>query len=313
MRDSTGISVFASSLALTITIEASSQASGDEVHLHPGGQGYWVARMVGRLGEKCVLSTFLGGEAGLVLAALVASETLTLAPTWQQAESPVYIHDRRSGQRVTVAERPHRKPTRHELDDFYSRTLETAIEAGTCVVTGRYLGGGLPASFFTRLAADLHATGVLAIGDLHGRDLDAFLKGGPLDLLKVSADDLKSDGVLTSHEEGELKKAITRILRRGVGGVVISGAGEATLAHIDGVWFRVRQPTLEAADHRGSGDSMTAGLTVARVRREDAEKMLRLAAAAGAANVVRRGLGNADRDLIEALQSQVEVEELRSP
>jgi 1-phosphofructokinase len=309
----TRISVFASSLVLTITVEASSHAGGDEIHLHPGGQGYWVARMVGRLGENCVLSTCLGGEAGLVLAALVASDTLMLAPTWQQAESPVYIHDRRSGQRVPVAERPHRKPTRHEQDDFYSRTLETAIEAGSCVVTGRYLGGGLPATFLTRLAADLAATGVTAIGDLHGRDLDAFLKGGPLDLLKVSADDLKSDGVLTSDHESEVKKAITRILRRGVTGVVVSGAGQMSLASIDGAWYRVHQPTLEAADHRGSGDSMTAGLTVARVRGEDAGKMLRLGAAAGAANVVRRGLGNADRDLIEALQSQVEVEEVASP
>ena len=309
MSDGTRISVFASSLVLTITVEASNQATGDEIHLHPGGQGFWVARMVGHLGESCVLSTCLGGEVGLVLAALVASETLTLAPTWQQAESPVYIHDRRSGQRVAVAERPHRKPTRHEQDDFYSRTLETAIEAGSCVVTGRYLGGGVPASFFTRLAADLQATGVRAIGDLHGRDLEAFLKGGPLDLLKVSVEDLKSDGVLTSQHESEVKQAITRFLRRGVKDIVVSGAGEASLACIDGYWYRIRQPTLEAADHRGSGDSMTAGLTVGRVRGEDPEKLLRLGAAAGAANVVRRGLGNADRDLIEALQGQVEVDE----
>jgi fructose-1-phosphate kinase PfkB-like protein len=45
----------------------------------------------------------------------------------------------------------------------------------------------------------------------------------------------------------------------------------------------------------------------------DEVEMLALGAAAGAANAVRHGLGNADRDLIVQLASRIEVEKIRNP
>jgi fructose-1-phosphate kinase PfkB-like protein len=58
---------------------------------------------------------------------------------------------------------------------------------------------------------------------------------------------------------------------------------------------------------------MTAALAVAVARGMDEVEMLALGAAAGAANAVRHGLGNADRDLIVQLASRIEVEKIRNP
>jgi fructose-1-phosphate kinase PfkB-like protein len=56
---------------------------------------------------------------------------------------------------------------------------------------------------------------------------------------------------------------------------------------------------------------MTAALAVAVAQGRPSEEALRLACAAGAANVARRGLASAGSDLIAQLVERVEVERLR--
>jgi 1-phosphofructokinase len=55
---------------------------------------------------------------------------------------------------------------------------------------------------------------------------------------------------------------------------------------------------------------MTAGLAAAVRRGLGPEETLRLACAAGAANVTRHGLGSADADLIPGLTEKVELNQL---
>ena len=60
------LAVFAPSPLLTITIEPG--PARPPVHLHPGGQGFWVARLAATLGADVTLCCALGGEPGRVLA-----------------------------------------------------------------------------------------------------------------------------------------------------------------------------------------------------------------------------------------------------
>ena len=71
------VAVFAPSPLLTITIEPT---TGDrpEVHLHAGGQGFWVARLAATLAADVVLACSLGGEPGQVLRGLIEALPLTL-------------------------------------------------------------------------------------------------------------------------------------------------------------------------------------------------------------------------------------------
>ena len=64
--------VFAPGPLLTVTIEQ----HGDDVdlHVHPGGQGVWQARMAALLGAPVVLCTALGGEVGGVISDALAEE-----------------------------------------------------------------------------------------------------------------------------------------------------------------------------------------------------------------------------------------------
>jgi|GEM_PF-147108 len=95
-----------------------------------------------------------------------------------------------------------------------------------------------------------------------------------------------------------------------LGAVVVSRAGDAGLVvTVDDV-RAVHPPPITVVDHRGAGDSMTAGIAVGIGRGLSLEEAVRLGAAAGALNVTRRGLGTGRREQIERFARRVVVRSL---
>ncbi len=70
----------------------------------------------------------------------------------------------------------------------------------------------------------------------------------------------------------------------------------------------VHVPTLETVNHRGTGDSMTAGIAAGLARGLSLEDALRLGAGAGAVNVTRHGLASGRKETIEKLAEQVTIQ-----
>jgi len=303
------VTVFAPVQHLTVTIEATSDGE-DEVHIHPGGQGFWIARMLKHLDERPLLCGPVGGETGKVFLGLLGQFGMDVSAIEIAHHSPVVIQDRRSGERVTIADSPTVTLKRHEIDDVYGRFLDRAFASGICVMTGQSKEI-FPVDTYRRLGHDLASGGVQVIADLHGPELWSFLDGGPIEILKVSDEDLRNDGIISDvRDQANLTNAMTKLVDAGARAVVLSRQDKPALARFDATWYRARSPALDPADHRGAGDSMTAGLAAGLRRHLPIEDTLRLACAAGAANVTRHGLGSADADLIPGLVERVEVSEL---
>ena len=64
------VTVFGPHPILGITIERRGEDE-DDIHLHAGGQGVWVARMAGEIGAYPILCGFAGGETGELLRPLL--------------------------------------------------------------------------------------------------------------------------------------------------------------------------------------------------------------------------------------------------
>jgi 1-phosphofructokinase len=305
------VTVFAPVLYLTVTVEQNS-AGEDEVHIHPGGQGFWIARMLKHLDERPLLCGPLGGESGRVFLGLLGQFGMDVSAITISQSSQTIIQDRRSGERTLIAEPPAANLARHEVDDVYGRFLDRALASSVCVVTGQSQPI-FPIETYRRLGHDLASAEVEVVADLHGPELEAFLDGGPIDVLKVSDEDLAHDGQLESADVAEDKAlaAMDRLVMAGARSVVLSRQHNPALARNGDALYVAKAPKLEPADHRGAGDSMTAGLTAGLRRGLDFVETVRLACAAGAANVTRHGLGSADEDLIPGLMERVEVEQRR--
>ena len=301
------VCVFTPAPLLEISVE-STLAGDEELHLHPGGQGFWVGRMATTLGAEVALCAPFGGETGEVLRHLLEDSGITIHDVPMPSPSGGYVHDRRNGEQRELWHAELEVLGRHQLDELYTVTLAAGIAAGVCVLTGTHLQEIIEPDTYRRLASDLTANGTRVVADLSGPLLEAGLEGG-IHILKLSHEELVEGGWAEGDSEGEILSGIGRLRSAGAQNVVVSMADDGSIAYL-GEWLRVKPPAMEVVEHRGAGDSMTAALAVAHAKGLGAEAAVRLAAAAGAVNVTRHGLGTGRADAIEQLAANVDVERL---
>ncbi|WP_033439966.1 PfkB family carbohydrate kinase [Saccharothrix sp. NRRL B-16314] len=296
------VAVFAPSPELTVTVE---ELDGTpDIHIHAGGQGVWMSRMIESLGAEVVLCSALGGETGQVLRHLIGVE---LKARDVSARNGGYVHDRREGGRDQVVRMPADPLSRHELDDLYEMTLVEALKAGVAVLSGPAADDTpVPDSVYERLAKDLGGNGCRVVVDLSGARLASALAGGPT-VVKVSHEELVSDGLAGSDRLPDLVEGALKVADCGASAVVVSRAAEETLAWIDGSLYLVEVPDLSPVDTRGGGDSMTAGLAAGLALGSSIEDSLKLGAAAGTVNVTRHGLGTGSGDVVRELVDRVKL------
>lgn len=304
------VAVLAPSPLLTVTVE--DRAGEPDIHVHAGGQGVWESRMLSTLGVHVVLCVSIGGETGGVLDHLLPAEDVEVRAVRTATRNGAYVHDRREGERESIAETAGGALDRHELDELYELMLHAGLTAGTAVLAGPHDDGVLPDQFYARIARDLVANGCRVAADLSGGRLDAVVPAGPF-LLKVSHAELLDDGRAEEDTEEALVAAMRTLRKEGADTIIVSRAEKPALALVGEDVVEIRQPALEPADPRGAGDSMTAGTVAAIVlggkEAPDLRAALRTGAACGALNVVRHGLGTGGPDAIAALVERVEIVE----
>ena len=302
--------VFAPSPLLTITIE-SADSPDQEIHLHAGGQGFWVARMAALLGAEVTICCALGGESGAVLEGLIAREDVELLSVSCAESNGVYVHARRCGARQQLARTESKPLSRHESDELYGLALSAALDADVALLTGVDPATVLDGEVYRRLARDLRSNGIPVIADLSAALLEEALSGG-LDLLKVSDEEIVEAGLARSAGEDDLLDALDALHDAGADTVLIS-RGEQPALVLDGVagrYLELSGPRVEPLEPRGTGDSMFAALGASLARDRRLDVALRLAMAAGALNATRRGLGTGTREQIERLSRHIEITEL---
>lgn len=306
------IAVFAPSPLLTVTIEPGTDRP--EVHLHAGGQGFWVARLAATLGADVVLCCALGGEPGRVLKGLIEAEPLTLRAASAATPNGVYVHDRRSGERAEVVSVDSRPLDRHASDELYGIALGAGLDANVTLVTGCRPSDVIDADLYRRLVRDLRGNGKLVVADVTGPPLQATLEGG-VELLRLSDEELVSEHYAASAGSADILAGAHRLHEAGARCVLVS-RGSAPAVLIDGeagpAEVNLVGPMFEALDRHGTGDSMFAAVGVGLARGMSVLDALRLGMAAGALNATRRGLGTGTREEIERLATHVRVERAKA-
>lgn len=302
------VCVLALTSLLTVTVEEGVEAVGPEVHVHPGGQGLWLARMARSLGADVVVCGPFGGETGRVVEHLAALDGLRVHGTPYGGSTGAYVHDRRDGRRREIVRTHQTALGRHELDDLFGTVLVEALDSDVVALTGAEPPGVVPDDFFGRLAGDLRAAGRPLVADLSGDAARAVTSQG-LDVLKMSHSEMVAGGFADGEGLEQLVTGAEGLVREGVGAVVVSRAADPTLVVLPDRALQVSTPSVTTVDPRGAGDSMTAGIAVGLGRGMDVVDAVRLGAAAGALNVTRRGLGSGRREQIERFVSRVRVDE----
>lgn len=303
------VAIFSPNPMVSIAIESFSADGGDDIHIHPAGQGVWVARMAAELGAEPVLCGFVGGEVGSVLRPLLEELPIELRLVKTGAASGAYIHDRRSGERRPISQSAALPASRHEVDELFSVTVAAALECDLLAVCGPYPENTVPLEVYGSLVADVKANGVPAIVDLSSPRLDSALEGKP-DLVKIN--DWQIAGFVSGPVDTEerMRAAMERVRAQGAESVIVTRAGEPALALRDGSFTELTPPKFERGGREGCGDSMMGALSATIAGGRGWEDVLRLSAAAGATNFLRHGLGTGSREVIEELAPRVHLRNL---
>jgi len=303
------VAIFSPNPMVSIAIESFSAEGGDDIHVHPAGQGVWVARMAAELGAEPVLCGFIGGEVGTVLRPLLEEMPVELRLVETTAASGIYVHDRRSGEREPVAQSAAIPASRHEVDDLFSVTVAAALDSDLLAICGPYPDNTVPLEIYGSLVADVKANGVPVIVDLSSPRLDSALEGKP-DLVKIN--DWQIAGFVSGPVDTEerMRAAMEQLGEKGAGAAIVTRAGDPALAMRDGSFWELAPPKFEHGAREGCGDSMMGALAATISAERDWEEVLRLSAAAGATNFLRAGLGTGSRAVIEELAPRVQLREL---
>lgn len=300
------VAVFGPNPLLTVTIETGAGGQ-DDVHMHPGGQGVWVARMAAELGAQATLCGFAGGETGAVVDALLAATPIERRFV-SAGETGSYVIDRRDGTRRLLAQREAHPASRHELDDLVSVACATALESDVLVVCNPYPADTLPVEVYATLVADVREQGVPVLVDLSSPRLDSALGGKP-DLVKLNDWEL-AEFVVGPVDGPRMGAAAEAIRDGGAGIVVVTRGGEPAFVLRGEQAFELTPPRFGHGSREGCGDSMMGAIAAAWAEGRDWGDALVFGAAAGAANFLRHGLGTGSRETVERLRGRVSLRRL---
>jgi len=302
------VAIFAPDPLLSVTIERRGDG-GDDVHLHAGGQGVWIARMAAEMGAEPILCSLLGGETGALLEPMLNALPGELRPARSAGPNGSYVVDRRAGDRRVIASTLRGAPERHELDDLIDVTCAAALGSRLLVVANPFPAQGFPLEVLDAVVGNVRAAGVPVLADLSSPRLERVLPYGP-DLVKLN--DWELAEYARGPVEGERALATARRLRdEGAHAVAVTRAEKPVLVvPPTGEPFEVVPPSFSVGFREGCGDTMMGAVAAAWARGAGLRDAIVIGAAAGAANFLRHGLGTGRREVVEELARHVAVRPL---
>jgi 1-phosphofructokinase len=304
-REGGRIAIFSPNLLLTIAIESRGEGS-DEIHLHAGGQGIWVARTASELGANPVICGLIGGETGAVLEPLLERLPGRRRLVRTETAGGCHIFDRRRGERELVSRMVAEPPSRHQRDDLFSLTCAEALESELLVICNPDRPDAWPLDVYASLASDVGDNGTPVLVDLSSPRLDSALEGSP-HLVKINDWELAEFVSGPVDGTARLLAAAERLRERGAANVIITrGRDPALVLHGDSALW-LEPPRFERGSREGCGDTMMGALAAGLALGRPWEQALVTAAAAGAVNFLRHGLGSGRRSVIEEVAAEVEL------
>ncbi len=268
-----------------------------------GGKGVNVARVLRALGDPCVLSGFLGGEAGEAIAAGLRAEGIPFSCTAIKVESRTcLILNDRSNKQQTVINEPGPQIGKDELmrfTDAYVRLLETSE---LIILTGS-LPPGLPDDTYAKLISIANRSGKRVLLDASSTALRHAIRAEPfmVKVNQVEAGELLERAVTDFESAAE---AVSMMIEMGAGNAMITLGAEGAQLAFGGERCRLVPPVVKARNSVGSGDAVMAGIATGIGRGYSTVQLGTLAVAAGAANALHGG-GHCTAEEIDRLRPQV--------
>ncbi|MCZ7555145.1 MAG: PfkB family carbohydrate kinase [Bacteroidia bacterium] len=169
-----------------------------------------------------------------------------------------------------------------EAAQFVAHSLAAVNKASALLLAGS-IPSGVPGDLYEQCGRLASERGIYAVVDAHGVALQSALRGGP-SVVKITRSEL-ADTLELRREDLDVPSACSAL--RGLGArhiVLTDGGGPVTIVEEDGTVFSLAPETVKVVNAVGSGDAMSAGITLALGRGQDLRHAIELGMRMGSAN-----------------------------
>lgn len=282
------------------------------VTLVAAGKGLNVARAAHTLGCPVLATGPLGGRSGQIVVDLAQTENFPADWYWLSAgDTRTCLLINHADNDATVINEP--GPTLSSKDwAGLTNHINHLAKTSKAVAFAGSLPPGIPPESFAALCGSLAAGGRAVYVDTSAAALASLLKNPDGVCIKVNEKELAAGFGLTEAAP-PLSQTIDTgkvLLSRGAALVVVTLGRRGALAITpNGVW-QATPPPMAVISTVGSGDSMLAGLAVARLEAQPLETALAFGVACGSANAMSDVPGQFERRQVEELLAQIELAQL---
>jgi 1-phosphofructokinase family hexose kinase len=266
-----------------------------------GGKGTNTARMVKQLGGHPVLVGFAGGENGALLEKMLDAEAVGYRHVVVEGETRIcqtLVEEGNPETTELVEEMPPIRPDNWEQMKKLFGSLELS---GSIVTISGKLPAGAPVDAYAHVCETSMQQGGRVILDCPGEPLLRALEHKPF-MVKINDAELLETVNAASPLQG-----CRELIHRGAQSVLITCGGRNAYYMDSSRTLEIEPPVIRAVNPVGSGDAVTAGVSVELARGADILHAINTGMACGAANALTLVSGLLDPAAVERLRSAVRV------
>lgn len=271
-----------------------------------GGKGINVSKTIRELGGESIATGFIGGGTGDTVEKFLAEkgirtdfirvsgETRTNTKVYEKTGELTELNE--AGPVIT-----------EEQQNELLKKLEGYADESTLFVLAGSVPKGIEADIYERIIRQVKEKGAAVLLDADGELFIRAVEAGP-DIIKPNRVEL--EGYMNMDyraSESELAFVGQKLIGKGIKKVAISmGKSGALFIESD---YQVKCPGLKVKAHStvGAGDAMVAALSYAWEKKISREETVKICMAASAGAVTTIGTKAPERELVEKLMEQVEI------
>lgn len=274
-----------------------------------GGKGINVSKTIQKLGGESIAVGFIAGSTGDTVEKFLIERGIKTDFIRVEGETRTNIKVcERSGE-LTELNEMGPVITEPQVKELFEK-LKTYAKAETLFVLAGSVPKGVDTGIYRKITEMVHESGAEVLVDADGQLFTEAVEAGP-DIIKPNRVELERYMHMDYRaSEQELIYAGERLMEKGIRKIAVSmGRSGAIFLEKD---YRVKCPGLAVKAHStvGAGDAMVAALACAWEIKADQAQTVRICMAASAGAVTTVGTKAPDRELVEQLMEQVEINEI---
>ena len=274
--------------------------------LTAGGKGINVSRQLNKMNIENLSFTFLGGTNGKLLKDLLSKEKINFTSIRTESETrDAALIFNESDSSLTTCFGGNAIITQKETDEFKIK-LEKIIQNSEIVVFSGSSPCSVTDSIFPFGIETANKYDKISVCDTYGNHLNNCINARPT-IIHNNISELEKSLNISLKNKNEILEFLEHLYKLGIKQSFVTNGSKKTYSSNFDFKYEIDNPSIDAIDSTGSGDSFTAGIVYGLHNNLPYEETLTLASALGVANAQKFDTCKVSREEVEYIRPQIKI------